>query len=247
MVNFLDVNLNLTTGTYKPYRKDNTDPLYISTESNHPPNIIKDIPKIISKRLSNNSSNEEIFNKIKPKYNTALKNSGFNTTITYETHNSNSNQTNNSKKRKRYILWYNPPYNKNTTTNIAKEFLKLIDKHFPPNSIFHKIFNRNKVKVSYSCTDNMQSIINKHNNRIMSNTTIDEQNQSCKCKNPSECPLQNVCETKNVIYKATVTTNNNNNEDNNIEKEDEMVYIGVTENEFKTRYTQHKSTFKNQN
>ena len=94
----------------------------------------------------------------------------------------------------------------------------------------------------------MQSIINKHNNRIMSNTANEEQNQGCKCRNQSECPLQNICETKNVIYKATVTTKNNNIEDSSIdEEEEEKVYIGVTENEFKERYTQHKSTFKNQN
>ena len=34
----------------------------------------------------------------------------------------------------------------------AKMFLQLIHSHFPPASKLHKIFNRNIVKVSYSCT-----------------------------------------------------------------------------------------------
>ena len=38
--NFLDVNLNLKTGKYKPYNKSDNSPLYISILYNHPPNII---------------------------------------------------------------------------------------------------------------------------------------------------------------------------------------------------------------
>ena len=218
------------------------DPLYINAESNHPVNIVKDIPKIINQRLSNNSSNKETFNNIKPKYEIALNNSGFKTTMTYTDDNKGTN--NNNKKRKRAILWYNPPYNKNTTTNLAKTFLKLIDKHFPQNNILNKIFNRNKVKVSYSCTDNMQSIINKHNNRIMNNIPNETQNQSCNCRNPNECQMENLCQTKNVIYKATVTTENNDSNNKNT-NEGEKIYIGITENTWKSRYNQHKTSFKN--
>ena len=43
-VNFLDVTLNLTTGKYQPYNKPDNNPLYINILSNHPPNIIKNIP-----------------------------------------------------------------------------------------------------------------------------------------------------------------------------------------------------------
>ena len=38
--NFLDVNLNLKTGKYKPYNKSDNSPSYISILYNHPPNII---------------------------------------------------------------------------------------------------------------------------------------------------------------------------------------------------------------
>ena len=36
----------------------------------------------------------------------------------------------------------------------SKGFLKLVDKYFPKSSILHKIFNRNSVKVNYSCMQN---------------------------------------------------------------------------------------------
>ena len=68
--------------------------------------------------------------------------------------------------RQRNIIWFNPTFNKNVKTNIARNFLCLIDKHFPPKHKLHKIFNRNTVKVSYSCMNIVKSIISKHNTRI---------------------------------------------------------------------------------
>ena len=47
----------------------------------------------------------------------------------------------------------------NLKTNIGKTILKLIDKHFPKTNKFHKIFNRNNVKVSYSFLPNFANMI----------------------------------------------------------------------------------------
>ena len=58
----------------------------------------------------------------------------------------------------------NPPFNQCVSTNILKVFLKLLDKHFPKSSILHKIFNRNSIKVNYSCTQN-------HDMRILNSRT----------------------------------------------------------------------------
>ena len=44
VVNFLDVALNLENSTYRPYLKDNNKLIYVDTESNHPPSIIKQLP-----------------------------------------------------------------------------------------------------------------------------------------------------------------------------------------------------------
>ena len=62
IVNYLDVTFNLNNGTYRPYQKQNNIIQYMHVESNHPPNIIKQIPKRIEKRFSQLSSSEEIFN-----------------------------------------------------------------------------------------------------------------------------------------------------------------------------------------
>ena len=59
-----------------------------------------------------------------------------------------------NKKTKRNIIWFNPPYSKNVVTKVGHYFLKLLDKHFLRHHKLHKIFNRNTVKVNYSCTKN---------------------------------------------------------------------------------------------
>ena len=53
---FLDLSLDLENGKYAPYRKENNEIKYIRTDSNHPNTVIKQIPSMISSRLSNRSS-----------------------------------------------------------------------------------------------------------------------------------------------------------------------------------------------
>lgn len=69
------------------------------------------------------------------------------------------------------IIWFHSPYNKNVTSNMAKPFLSLVDKDFFNSNKLHKIFNRKTVKVSYSCTDNIRSII-KSNNKKVTKTSV---------------------------------------------------------------------------
>ena len=158
IVNFLDVILNLANCTYEPYKKkDNDTPTYIHTSSNHPPSITKQIPKSISRRLSGNSSNIDIFNKHKHIYDEALKISGYKHELKF------TPPKDKSKHRSRNIILFKPPYNKYISSNIGRDFLNLISKHFPNNSPLAKIFNKNIIKISYSCTNNMAQIIKKHN------------------------------------------------------------------------------------
>ena len=63
---FLDVSFNLEMDKFFPYRKPSNTPLYIHSESNHPPSIIKQLPSMTNKRISNLSCNEHEFNKSKP-------------------------------------------------------------------------------------------------------------------------------------------------------------------------------------
>ena len=47
------------------------------------------------------------------------------------------------------MIWFNPPWNDEVSTNIAKKFLGMINSHFPRGSVLGKHFNRSTVKVSY--------------------------------------------------------------------------------------------------
>ena len=80
---FLDLELNLENGVHRPYRKPDNEPLYVNANSNHPPNVLKQIPKGIAKRLSEISSNEEVFKAAIPQYEEALKRSGFDQKLEY--------------------------------------------------------------------------------------------------------------------------------------------------------------------
>ena len=77
IVDFLDVTFNLLDETYKPYKKPNDQPLYVNTSSNHPLQIIKQLPISVSDRLSNNSSNKQVFDISKGKYGKTLRESGY--------------------------------------------------------------------------------------------------------------------------------------------------------------------------
>ena len=233
-VDFLDVTFNLSTATYHPFKKENDKLLYINTSSNHPPTIINQIPKSICKRLSENSSNEQIFEDTKIEYQNALKDSGHPSDLSYSIHQPNNHPR--TRTRKRQIIWFNPPFNKSVQTNIGRIFRHLIDKHFPKSNKLHKIFNKNTVKLSYSCTENIQQIIKKHNKHIMNQPQSTHTTIPCNCRNKTQCPLQGSCNSQSVIYKATVTTPR---------LDTKKTYIGLTEGPWKQRYSQHKSSFNN--
>ena len=232
VVNFLDVQFDIIKGTYKPYRKPDNTPVYINKDSNHPPSIIKQLPQAVAKRISDISSNKEIFNSAIPIYTEALKKSRFNETISFQKPHISTNHTSMKKKRNRNIIWFNPPYSMNVKTNIGKSFLQLIRKHFPRHNNLHKIFNKNTVKVSYSCMGNVSSIISSHNHKVLRPPNTEQ--YGCKCRSKPNCPLQNKCLTPKVIYQANVTNNVNS---------DEKFYRGLAETPFKVRFGNHTKDF----
>ena len=89
---------------------------------------------------------------------------------------------------------------------------------------FHKLFNKNTVKISYSCTRNTESIINSHNAKILFPKKSTEQ-RTCNCLNKVNCPLEQKCLTTNIVYKAKITSSNQNYQ--------EKVYFGSCETIFK--------------
>ena len=83
-VDYLDIIFDPNTGSYRPYRKRTNDTRYINPKSNHPPSILKQIPATISKRISTNSSNKEIFQNLATYYNNVFKNSGYEEKIQFQ-------------------------------------------------------------------------------------------------------------------------------------------------------------------
>ena len=137
----------------------------------------------------------------------------------------------NKRNRQRDIIWFKPS-SKSVKSNIARNFLHLINKHFPKTSALHKIFNRNTVKVSYSCVPNLKSTISRHNKQILSTCqTPPPHQQNCNCRNSEDCPLNKNCQYKCIIYKAEVTTSDGKTKE----------YIGMTANSYKKRYYNHKT------
>ena len=207
IVNFLDVEMNLDTVTYRPYRKPDNIPIYTNRKSNHPPTMIKEIPKAIAKRISDISSNEAVFNESIPIYSDALRKSGFHGNSTFIPKITNT-KTNKKKTRKCKIIWFNPPYCLNVKTKVGGMFLKLIEEHFPKGHSLKKIFNKSTVKVSYSCMGNISSIISAHNKNILNPVSNTE--YGCNCRSKESCSLQNKCLTPKTVYLPDIKSLTNN-------------------------------------
>ena len=241
-VNYLDVTFNLNNGVYHPYHKDNQTPSYVHRRSNHPNHVLKQIPKSICKRINTNSSNREIFNNHKMRYEDALRASGYNDKLEFEEKTENTTNNTNNKKRKnrgRKIVWYNPPYCKLSNINISREFVKLVRRHFPSGHPLHPILNKNSLKVSYSCTSNMDNIISAHNLKVLKthSLTADEDAKDCNCRIKTECPLDGVCNVRDVVYQAEIYPEN--------KPQEAKYYIGLASGKWKHRYTNHKSAMTN--
>ena len=114
------------------------------------------------------------------------------------------NQRQKPKNRSRNIIRFNPRFNKAVLTNIAKIFLRLINRHFPKSHRLHKIFNRNTVKVSYSCMQNMSKIYKGHNSKITSAPC--NHLPLCNCWEKVECPMDGKCQTMDAVYDCPVTS-----------------------------------------
>ena len=165
VVNFLDVTLDLNTGKFKPYSKPSNTPLYVHSQSNHPPNILRNIPAAINRRLSSVSSDHEVFNEASAPYQEALRKSGYAFKLEFKP--PPQQPPSQKRKRQRNVIWFNPPYNKSVKTNIGRAFISLIERSLPAGHKLRKIFNRNTIKLSYSCMPNVKQIIDGHNKAIL--------------------------------------------------------------------------------
>ena len=183
---------------------------------------------MIEQRLSTLSSSEIKFSEAKQPYEHALEKSGYDVNLTYLP--SAGVEPLQKRQRKRNVIWFNPPYSSHVKSNIGRQFSNLIAKHFPKHHRYHKLFNKNNLKLSYSCMPNMKSIIDKHNFKILNGK--EKQTRMCNCRNPNECPLSGQCLSESVVYRADVKTDGS-----------DKIYVGLTERPFKSRYADHTNSF----
>ena len=101
--------------------------------------------------------------------------------------------------------------------------MNLIDQHFSKLNKLHVIFDENTVKVSFSCTQNMSSMIKSHNKKVI-NKDVKEL-KPCFCRVKSECPLNGQCQVTDIIYKCTVLSPGKPNKE----------YLGTAEGDLKKR------------
>ena len=116
--NYLDLTFDLEGDLHRPYRKPNDKPCYVHAQSNHPPACLKAVPQNINHRLSKLSSSKEIFDQEAPMYQDALEKSGHNHRLEYKKVDMKKKQ----RKRRRRVLWFNPPYSAHVKTPVGKRF-----------------------------------------------------------------------------------------------------------------------------
>ena len=234
-VNFPDVTLDLNREKFKPHSKTSNTPLYVHSKSNHPPNIIKKIPESVNRRLFEISSDEAVFNEAANPYQDSLYKSGYKYKLEFKPQKREPCQR---RSRSRKIIWFNPPYNKNVKSKIARDFLRLIYNCFPAGHKIMKIFNRNTLKLSYSFIPNVQQIIKGHRQSVLENsaqpTPYEARERASNCRKKEQCPLEGNCLSKEIVYQAQVTSARKTE-----------TYVGLTGTEFKARFRNLQVSFNN--
>ena len=180
------------------------------------------------------TSNSQIFDNAKAPYEAALKQSGHPSELKFDNAPEPTTNQNCNKKRKnrnRNTIYFCPPFNLALKTDLGKQFLSLIDKHFSKNHPLHPVINRKNTKISYGCCPNVENIMTSHNKKITKPTGPATDTKKCNCINADKCPLDGNCCVSSVIYKATI-------------ENPKAFYIGMTAGKFKNRYNQHKHSFK---
>ena len=160
-------------------------------------------------RLSNLSSSKDEFDLAAPPYQDALRKAGYKENLMYEKPVPNTSQK--SKNRPRNCIWFNPTYSSAVSTNLTKLYADIIKKAFPKNHPYlNKLFNKNNLKLSYSCAPNMDKIVSTHNMKLLDVKDVDQlQPKTCSCPAAEKinCPLDNKCLSTEIVYQADVPSN----------------------------------------
>ena len=231
VVDYLDITLDLNTGLHAPYMKPNDVKNYVHRLSNHPPAILKNLPKNINDRLCKLSSNEEIFKNAIPPYQEALIRAGYDyNLIFYDTNSNNINRSRNKRTRTRKCVFWNPPFSKNVKTNLIAEFLKIV-KSFPQHNVLKPMINTNKIKASYRTVPNMAKQVSRKNGRVLKQRVAPPP-PTCNCQRSRRphCPIPGKCTIQDVCYRCKIVRGDNHKCES---------YVGQTSRQVKKRIGEH--------
>lgn len=180
VIDYLDVTMNLTDGSFKPFIKPNSHISYVHSQSDHWNTVLKHIPLHIENRLNSLSSTEPNFASVKDAYQNALKQAGYNHVLRWHEKDVHQSINQTKRKRKKTICYFNPPFSRIIKTNLGKEYIRLVKKWFMSNPSMKSEFNTSTMKVSYSACSKMKDFINGHNKMILKDThDNDTQNLAC--------------------------------------------------------------------
>ena len=147
------------------------------SHSNHPPAVVKAIPKNINHRISALSCTEKVFQEEKEVYQNALKKSGYDFEMKYDCKAGVKKSEKKKRNRHKPVCYFNPPWSGNVKTPVGRMFLNIVNACFPKEHPLHKHFNRSTLKMSYSTFKNLKAHVDSHNRNIL-HPSIPEQS-SC--------------------------------------------------------------------
>ena len=133
-VQFLNVEFHLETSQYRPFLKTWRYTPLCKCIQQPPPSILKNIPEAVNRRLSNLSSDEEMFRSVTPIFQEALNKAGYKFKLTYKPQKSKNQDPKTPKKDTSHLV--EPPIFKQCENQhwetIFQTFGSTLSKKQPP-------------------------------------------------------------------------------------------------------------------
>ena len=108
-----------------------------------------------------------------------------------------------------------------------ENIFKACKETFSEENPLHKLFNKNTLKVSYSCIGNVASVLSADNRNILFQKKSEF---GCNCRAKTDISLENKCLTPKIVYQADVRKDTN---------DEKKFYLGLSEIPFKERLRNH--------
>ena len=245
----LDLTLYLIDGFIRTdvYSKPTDSHLYLPPSSCHPKHVFKAIPFGVATRLKRNCSDETFFAERTAEYKGYLLNQGYPSKLVNNQFSKASAFSRNdllqtrakeAKKLFPFVTTFNP--NLPDVRNIIRKHLSIL--HSNPK--LKELFPRGSVIPAFRRSKNLKELLAPSRFKIAEEAQINHHNNGCFKCDRKRCDLcqKFFVESKffpsfrtGKKYAVTFTHKDNNTTE---------TYIGLTENDFKTRYRNHTASFR---